>query len=100
MLRLLGAALGLVLACTCVRAESTLLDESQASPALGRPFHYAVYLPDGYANGELRYPVHECTVAGNLRAMLRSLVPANDAKPHLSTQVPSLLVEGLTLAGK
>ena len=50
--------------------------------------------------GVLRYPVHECTMAGNLREMLRSVIPANDAKPHLGVQVPSLLVEGLTLAGK
>ncbi len=51
-------------------------------------------------NGEIRMAVHECTVAGNLRDMLRRIVPANDARPHLSMQVPSLLVEGLTLAGK
>ena len=50
-------------------------------------------------NGELAYPVNECTVAGNLRDMLRSIVPANDARTHLSHVVPSLLVEGLTLAG-
>ncbi|MEO1679088.1 MAG: metallopeptidase TldD-related protein [Pseudomonadota bacterium] len=50
-------------------------------------------------NGELAYPVNECTVAGNLRDMLKTLVPANDARPHVSRVVPSLLVEGLTLAG-
>ncbi|MEM1100059.1 MAG: TldD/PmbA family protein [Pseudomonadota bacterium] len=50
-------------------------------------------------DGELAYPVNECTVAGNLRDMLQSLTPANDARPWLSTVVPSLLVEGLTLAG-
>ncbi|PTN03307.1 PmbA protein [Rhodovulum imhoffii] len=50
-------------------------------------------------NGEIVYPVNECTIAGNLRDMLRSLHPANDARPHLSRRVPSLLVEGLTLAG-
>jgi len=50
-------------------------------------------------NGEITYPVNECTVAGNLRDMLRTIVPANDARPHLSRMVPSLLVEGLTLAG-
>jgi PmbA protein len=49
--------------------------------------------------GEIAYPVNECTIAGNLREMLRTLVPANDARPHLSRVVPSLLVEGLTLAG-
>lgn len=50
-------------------------------------------------NGQITYPVNECTVAGNLRDMLRTIVPANDARPHLSHVVPSLLVEGLTLAG-
>jgi PmbA protein len=51
-------------------------------------------------NGEIAYPVNECTIAGNLRDMLLSLVPANDARSYLSTVVPSLLVEGLTLAGE
>ena len=50
-------------------------------------------------NGEIQYPVNECTIAGNLRDMLRSLTPANDARAHLSRVVPSLLVEGLTIAG-
>ncbi|MFO7919876.1 MAG: TldD/PmbA family protein [Nioella sp.] len=49
--------------------------------------------------GAIAYPVNECTIAGNLRDMLRGIVPANDARPHLSRVVPSLLVEGLTLAG-
>ncbi|HHI70564.1 MAG TPA: TldD/PmbA family protein [Rhodobacteraceae bacterium] len=49
--------------------------------------------------GEIRYPVNECTIAGNLRDMLLTLTPANDARPHLSRVVPSLLVEGLTIAG-
>jgi PmbA protein len=49
--------------------------------------------------GEIRYPVNECTIAGNLREMLMRLTPANDARRHLSSVVPSLLVEGLTLAG-
>ena len=51
-------------------------------------------------NGEIAYPVNECTVAGNLRTMLRSLTPANDARMHLSHVVPSVLIEGLTLAGQ
>jgi PmbA protein len=50
-------------------------------------------------NGEITYAVNECTVAGNLRDMLMTLVPANDGRTHLSRVVPSLLVEGLTLAG-
>lgn len=50
-------------------------------------------------NGEPQYAINECTVAGNLIDMLSRLQPANDARPHLSRVVPSLLVEGLTLAG-
>ncbi len=51
-------------------------------------------------NGRITYPVNECTLAGNLRDMLLRITPANDARAHLSHVVPSLLVEGLTLAGE
>ncbi|MEM1374361.1 MAG: TldD/PmbA family protein [Pseudomonadota bacterium] len=50
-------------------------------------------------NGDIAYPVNECTVAGNLRDMLRTLVPANDARTWTGRVIPSLLVDGLTLAG-
>ncbi|MCB1405380.1 MAG: TldD/PmbA family protein [Rhodobacteraceae bacterium] len=50
-------------------------------------------------NGQIAYPVNECTIAGSLREMLMRIIPANDARAYLSTQVPSLLVEGLTIAG-
>ena len=50
-------------------------------------------------DGEIQYPVNECTIAGNLRDMLRRIIPANDARTHLSRVVPSLLIEGMTLAG-
>ena len=50
-------------------------------------------------NGQITYPVNECTIAGNLLEMLMRLTPANDARPHYSTRVPSLLIEGLMLAG-
>ena len=51
-------------------------------------------------NGEITYPVNECTIAGSLPDMLRQIVPANDARMHLSRVVPSLLVSGMTLAGQ
>ncbi len=51
-------------------------------------------------NGEIAYPVNECTVAGNLRDMLRAIIPANDARAHLSRVVPSLLIPAMTLAGE
>ncbi|MEB8388220.1 TldD/PmbA family protein [Rhodobacteraceae bacterium KMM 6894] len=50
-------------------------------------------------NGQITYPVNECTIAGNLHDMLMRLTPANDARTYLSSVVPSLLVEGMTLAG-
>ncbi len=50
-------------------------------------------------NGEIAYPVNECTIAGNLREMLGRIIPANDGRDHLSSVIPSLLVEGMTLAG-
>ncbi|AMY71828.1 peptidase U62 modulator of DNA gyrase [Frigidibacter mobilis] len=51
-------------------------------------------------NGQIAYPVNECTIAGNLRDMLLRITPANDGRAHQSHVVPSLLVEGLTLAGE
>ncbi|MGR3323772.1 MAG: TldD/PmbA family protein [Pseudooceanicola sp.] len=50
-------------------------------------------------NGEIAYPVNEITIAGNLRDMFAGMVPANDARTWMSHVVPSLLIEGLTLAG-
>lgn len=50
-------------------------------------------------NGEITHAVNECTIASNLRDMLKTLIPANDARLHLSRVVPSVLIEGLTLAG-
>lgn len=49
--------------------------------------------------GQIAYPVNECTIAGNLRDMLLRMTPANDARGWLSRVVPSLLVEGMTIAG-
>ena len=50
-------------------------------------------------NGQITHAVNECTIAGNLRDMLLRLIPANDARTHLSRVVPSVLIEGMTLAG-
>lgn len=50
-------------------------------------------------NGEIAYPVNECTIAGSLPEMLRAIIPANDARPWLSRVVPSIMIPGMTLAG-
>ena len=50
-------------------------------------------------NGEIAYPVNECTVAGNLHDMLARIIPANDARKHISGVIPSLMIDAMTLAG-
>ena len=50
-------------------------------------------------NGEITYPISEVTIAGNLAEMLKSLTPANDLKINDNINSPSILIEGMTLAG-
>ncbi|MBN9071773.1 MAG: TldD/PmbA family protein [Rhizobiales bacterium] len=50
--------------------------------------------------GELAYPVSEVTIASNLKDMFLNLVPANDLDRNYGTAAPTLLVEGMTLAGR
>ncbi len=49
--------------------------------------------------GEIAYPVNECTIASNLTDMLARLLPANDANPFYARKVPSLMVDGMMIAG-
>jgi PmbA protein len=51
------------------------------------------------ADGVLGPPVHEITIAGNLADMFRQLTPADDLEMFRSVEVPTLLVEGMTVAG-
>ncbi|MDE2383470.1 MAG: TldD/PmbA family protein [Alphaproteobacteria bacterium] len=51
-------------------------------------------------NGEVQFPVSEITVAGNLIEMFAHLTPANDLQFRSSTNAPSCLIEGMTLAGR
>jgi len=51
-------------------------------------------------NGELAYPVEEITIAGNLKEMFRNVSAiANDLEFRGSGAVPTLRVEGMTIAG-
>lgn len=50
-------------------------------------------------NGQKAYPVSEITIAGNLLEMYKTLIPANDLIFDAATVAPSLLTEGLTVAG-
>lgn len=50
-------------------------------------------------NGKIAYPVAGVTIAGNLKDMFRTLVPANDLVFRHGTNAPTVRVEGLTVAG-
>lgn len=50
-------------------------------------------------NGELTWPVSEVTIAGNLKDMFMRMTPASDLDRNFGTAAPTLLVEGMTLAG-
>ena len=50
--------------------------------------------------GRIAYPVHEITIAGNLRDMFKGIVAiGNDVMVRGSKQVGSILVERMTVAG-
>ncbi|MEQ1589586.1 MAG: metalloprotease PmbA [Gallionella sp.] len=52
-------------------------------------------------NGEIQYPVQEITIAGNLKDMYRNIVAVgNDVLVAGSRQSGSILVEGMTVAGR
>jgi PmbA protein len=52
-------------------------------------------------NGEIRYPVEEITIAGNLKQMFRGIVAiGNDILVQGSRQCGSILVDQMTVAGE
>ncbi len=51
-------------------------------------------------NGQIQYPVHEVTIAGNLKDMYKNIVAAgSDVLVQGSRQCGSILLEGMTVAG-
>jgi PmbA protein len=50
-------------------------------------------------NGKIAGPVAEFTVAGNLIDMFAALTPANDLEWHRAVNVPTIRVDGMTIAG-
>ena len=50
-------------------------------------------------NGKIAGPVAEFTVAGNLIDMFAALTPANDLEWHRGVNVPTIRIDGLTIAG-
>ncbi|WP_426169118.1 TldD/PmbA family protein [Sandarakinorhabdus sp. DWP1-3-1] len=50
-------------------------------------------------DGEITVPVAEVTIAGNLKDMFKALVPANDLQFRHASNVPTLRIDGMTVAG-
>lgn len=53
-----------------------------------------------FDNGEIKYPVHEVTIAGDLPGIFARLKPLSDLEFRGGTNAPSILVEGMSIAGK
>ena len=53
-----------------------------------------------FEGGEMAYPVSEITVAGNLIDMYGRLIPGSDLEFRGASNSPSLLVDGLAIAGR
>ena len=51
-------------------------------------------------NGEFKYPINEITIAGNLKEMFKNISLANDLEFEYSTNSPTMMIEGMVVAGK
>ena len=51
-------------------------------------------------NGEFKYPINEITIAGNLKDMFQNITLANDLEFEFSTNSPTMMIEGMVVAGK
>jgi PmbA protein len=51
-------------------------------------------------NGIFKYPVSEITIAGNFNDMFKNITLADDLEFKYSTNAPTMLIEGMVVAGK
>lgn len=52
-------------------------------------------------NGEVQYPVHEITIAGNLREMFKQIIAiSNDVDERRNIRTGSILIEGMMVGGE
>jgi len=51
-------------------------------------------------NGAIAYPVSEITIASNLKDMFLRMTPASDLDRNYGIAAPTLLIEGMTIAGE
>ena len=51
-------------------------------------------------NGEFKYPINEITIAGNFKDMFQNITLANDLEFKYATNSPTIMIEGMVVAGK
>ena len=51
-------------------------------------------------NGDFKYPINEITIAGNFKDMFQNITLANDLEFEYSTNSPTMMIEGMVVAGK
>ena len=51
-------------------------------------------------NGEIKYPINEITIAGNFKDIFKNITLANDLDFEYSTNSPTMMIEGMVVAGK
>ena len=51
-------------------------------------------------NGEFKYPINEITIAGNFKDMFQNITLANDLEFEYVTNSPTMMIEGMVVAGK
>jgi PmbA protein len=51
-------------------------------------------------NGEFKYPINEITIAGNFKDMFKNITLANDLEFKYATNSPTMMIEGMIVAGK
>jgi|TARA_B100000029_G_scaffold65165_1_gene58249 PmbA protein len=51
-------------------------------------------------NGEFKFPVNEITIAGNFKDMFKNITLASDLDFEYSVNSPTMMIEGMTVAGK
>ena len=50
--------------------------------------------------GDFKYPINEITIAGNFKEMFQNITLANDLEFEYSTNSPTMMIEGMVVAGK
>ena len=51
-------------------------------------------------NGDFKFPINEITIAGNFKDMFQNITLADDLEYEYATNSPTMMIEGMVVAGK